>query len=100
MSVRYVCVVCAYSYIYTTHKNNCLNSREMSVFARYKSQKSIKSNSSTCENCELRVKKFSLLGIGSAIFRYYASIVLIYIVLYSLKPFFSKRLCIQVSKRR
>ena len=87
-------------YIYTTHKNNCLNSREMSVFARYKSQKSIKSNSSTCENCELRVKKFRLLGIGSAIFRYYASIVLIYIVLYSLKTFFSKRLCIQVSKRR
>ena len=86
--------------IYTSHKNNCLNSREMSVFARYKSQKSIKSKSSTCENCELRVKKFRLLGIGSVIFRYYASIVLIYFVLYSLKPFFSKRLCIQLSKRR
>ena len=53
---------------YSRHKNNCLNSREMSVFARYKSQKSIKSNSSTCENCELRVKKFCLLGIGSVIF--------------------------------
>ena len=62
----------------------------MSVFARYKSQKSIKRNSSTCENCELRVKKFRLLGIGSVMFRYYASIVLIYIVLYSLKPFFFK----------
>ena len=85
---------------YTSHKNNCLNSREMSVLAHYKSQKSIKSNSTTCENCELRIKKFRLLGIGSVIFRYYASIVLIYIVLYSLKPFFSKRLCIQLSKRR
>ena len=41
-----------------------------------------------CENCELRIKKFCLLGIGSVIFRYYASTVLIYIVLYSLKPFF------------
>ena len=86
-------------YLYTSHKNNCLNSREMSVFARYKRQKYIERNSSTCENGELRVKKFRLLGIGSVMFRYYASIVLIYIVLYSLKPFFSKRLCIQVSKR-
>ena len=110
-SIQFMCILynlyCIvhidYIYItdsYTSHKNNCLNSREMSVFARYKSQKSIKSNSSTCENCELRVKKFRLLGIGSVIFRYYASIVLIYIVLYSLKPFFSKRLCIQLSKRR
>ena len=44
-----------------------------------------------CENCELHVKKFHLLGIGSVIFQYYTSIVLIYIVLYSLKPFFFKK---------
>ena len=51
-------------YYYSRHKNNCLNSRGMSVFARYKSQKSGKSDLTTCENCELRVKKFRLLGTG------------------------------------
>ena len=29
----------SFVYYYSRHKNNCLNSRGMSVFARYKSQK-------------------------------------------------------------
>ena len=58
------CSVFAIHYKYSRHKNNCLNSREMSVFACYKSQKFVKSDSTACENCELRVKKFSLIGIG------------------------------------
>ena len=45
------------------HKNNCLNSREMSVFVRYKSQNPLKATKLHAKNCELRVKKFSLLGI-------------------------------------
>ena len=40
----------------------------MSVFARYKSQKFVKSDSTACDNCELRVKKFSLIGIGCFFF--------------------------------
>ena len=50
--------------IVITKTTACLNSREMSVFARYKSQKSIKSDTTTCKNCELHVKKFIFVGIG------------------------------------
>ena len=51
-------------YTYSHHKNNCLNSQEMSVIACYKSQKSIKSDTTTCEKCELCIKKFIFVGLG------------------------------------